>query len=247
VRFEPAIPPGPPAEPEAFYTGLRLGDLAPRGRPYVVCNFVSSADGKATAQGRTALLGGASDREMFHLLRTQADAVLAGTGTLRVERYGPLTREPRFADIRLREGRDAQPLGVVISRSGEIPFDIPLFADPGSRVAVYAPPGTAVPDRDAEVILHPLAPGSGELAGVLGSLREDHDVRVLLCEGGPALFTSLLAEGLVDELFLTLAPTLVGGGELGITAGTPLADLIQLRLERALAHEGTLFLRYVRA
>jgi 5-amino-6-(5-phosphoribosylamino)uracil reductase len=244
--FQAVIPPGPAGTPETFYTGMRLGDAAPPDRPYVVCNFVASADGKATASGRTALLGGPGDREMFHLLRTQVDAVLAGTGTLRVERYGALTREPRFAEIRVAEGRPAQPLGVVISRSGHVPFDIPLFAGAESRVAVYAPSGLVVPPSSAQVTVHELPPGGDDLAGVLRSLRQDHGIRSLLCEGGPALFTALLDHNLVDELFLTVAPTIVGGNELGIT-DKPLGHLIQLRLVRALEHESTLFLRYARA
>src|SRR5438270_14018730 len=120
MLFHAALPPGPAGRPETFYTGMHLGNPAPEDRPYVICNFVSSADGKATAQGRTALLGGQGDRAMFHLLRTQVDAILAGTGTLRVERYGPLVREPRLANIRVAEARTPQPLGVIISRSGDI-------------------------------------------------------------------------------------------------------------------------------
>jgi riboflavin biosynthesis pyrimidine reductase len=246
VLFQPAIPPGPPAPPETFYTGLGLGDAAPDERPYVVCNFVASADGKASAQGRTALLGGPGDREMFHLLRTQVDAIVAGTGTLRVERYGALTREPRFADIRVAEERAPHPLAVVISRSGGIPFEIPLFAAPESRVAVYTPSEIAVPDSAARVTVHALGSEAGDLGVVLGSLRHEHGVRSLLCDGGPMLFSALLAAGVVDELFLTLAPTIVGGNELGVTQGEPLPDLISLRLVRALEYDGTLFLRYAR-
>jgi riboflavin biosynthesis pyrimidine reductase len=246
MLFHAALPPGPAETPQTFYTGMDLGAAAPAHRPYVVCNFVSSADGKATARGRTALLGGPGDREMFHLLRTQVDAVLAGTETLRVERYGPLAREARFSEIRTAEGRPPQPLAVVISRSGRIPFEIPLFASAASHVAVYAPPGVEPPACAAQVTMHELSPGDGKLAGVLESLRLEHGVRSLLCEGGPMLFSALLAEDLVDELFLTLAPTVVGGAELGITS-EPLAELIQLRLMRVLEHEGTLFMRYARA
>jgi riboflavin-specific deaminase-like protein len=247
MLFQRAIPPGPAASPESIYTGLHLGAHAPADRPYVVGNFVSSADGKATAQGRTALLGGDGDRAMFHLLRTQVDAILAGIATLRVERYGALVRDERLAQIRTREGRAAQPLAVVISRSGQIPFDIPLFADDRSRVAIYAPAGTAVPESAAHVELHELPAGDEhELAGVLRSLRHEHDVRSLLCEGGPSLFNAMLVEDLVDELFLTLAPVLVGGQELGITTGQELEALRPLRLVWALEREGHLFLRYGR-
>ncbi|HEY2440134.1 MAG TPA: dihydrofolate reductase family protein [Solirubrobacteraceae bacterium] len=246
MRFQQAVPPGPPVSPDRRYTGLALGDRAPAGRPYVVANFVSSADGKATAQGRTAQLGGESDRTVFHLLRTQADALLAGTGTLGVERYGLLIRDERLADIRVAEGREAQPLAVVVSRSGRIPFEIPLFGDARARVALYAPAATTVPRTEAEVIRHDLSGSGDELGGVLRSLRADHGVRSLLCEGGPALFDAMLAEDLVDELFLTLAPALAGGGELGITTGAGLAALAPLRLIWVLEHEGNLFLRYSR-
>ena len=88
MRFRQAIPPGPDVSPEERYTALRLDERADGDRPYVVCNFVSSADGKVTAGGRTAPLAAAGDKAAFHLLRTQVDAVLAGTGTLGIERYG---------------------------------------------------------------------------------------------------------------------------------------------------------------
>lgn len=246
MLFQRAVPPGPATTPESCYTGMALAELAPAERPYVVCNFVATADGKATAKGKTALLGGEGDRVVFRLLRTQVDAVLAGTGTLAVERYGALARMPGMAEIRAAEGRVQQPLAVVISRSGEVPFDIPLFADARARVALYAPAHTTVPACTAEIVHHPLTDGSDGLGAVLGSLRQEHGVRSLLCEGGPALFGALLAEDLVDELFLTLAPALVGGGELGVTTGSPLPELLELRLIWALEYEGNLFLRYGR-
>lgn len=244
MEFQRAVPPGPAVTPETVYTGLALGDAAPAERPYVVANFVSSADGKATAGGKTEQLGGEGDRAVYGLLRTQVDAVLAGTGTLRVERYGAPVRNPRNIDIRLAEGRSPHPLMVVISRTGEIPFDIPLFDDARSRVALYAPPDITVPAVRAEITHHPLTGGETGLAGILRSLRTEHGVRVLLCEGGPRLFDAMLAEDLVDELFLTLAPAVVGGGELGITSGPGLPGLRPLRLIWALEYESNLFLRY---
>jgi 5-amino-6-(5-phosphoribosylamino)uracil reductase len=247
MQFQRAIPPGPAASPESIYTGLDLGAGAPADRPYVVCNFVSSADGKATAEGRSAPLSSDGDRAVFHLLRTQVDAILAGTRTLRLERYGVPVRDERRVEIRTREGRPAQPLAVVISRSGQVPFDIPLFADDRSRVAIYGPPGLTVPESAAQVELHEApAGGDHELADVLRSLRHEHDVRSLLCEGGPTLFTALVGADLVDELFLTLAPVLVSGPELGITSGPALDAQVPLRLVWALESEGTLFLRYGR-
>jgi riboflavin-specific deaminase-like protein len=246
MLFKRAVPPGPAASPEDVYTGLALAERALADRPYVVCNFVSSADGKATAGGRTAPLGGDGDRAAFHLLRTQVDAVLAGTGTLRVERYGLLVRDQRLMEVRLAEGRAVQPLAVVVSRSGDVPFDIPLFSDRRARVALYTPPATVVPDCAAEITAHAIPPAERELVDVLRSLRREHDVRSLLCEGGPILFNAMLAQNLVDELFLTLAPSLVGGDELSITVGQALERPLALRLVWALEHDGHLLLRYAR-
>ncbi len=249
MEFAQLHPPGPPVEPEAVYTGLALEARAPADRPYVVANFVSSSDGKATVHGRSGPLGGSDgDRASFHLLRTQVDAVLAGTETMRIENYGRLARDTRFEEIRVAEGREQQPLGVLISRSGRIPFGIRLFADRGSRVAVYAPAGTAVPvECEADVLLHELPDDSGgDLPGVVGSLRRDHGVRSLLLEGGPLLFGAMLAAGLVDELFLTLAPAIAGGAERGVTAGAALPEALELELVWALQRGGHLFLRYVR-
>jgi 5-amino-6-(5-phosphoribosylamino)uracil reductase len=155
-----------------------------------------------------------------------------------------MTRAEEMIRIRLDEGRAAQPLAVVISRSGRVPFEIPLFADPGSRVALYAPEATDPPAAKAQVSLHALTEHDPSLAAVLRSLRHEHGVGALLCEGGPTLLGALLAEGLVDELFLTVAPALVGGGEEPLTAGPPLAEMVDLHLEWALEREGHLFLRY---
>jgi riboflavin biosynthesis pyrimidine reductase len=248
MEFLQAVPPGPAVAPERLYTGMDLAGRAPAGRPYLVCNFAASADGKATVDGTSGALGGDGDKRVFRLLRTQVDAVMAGTGTLRAERYGPLVIYDVMLGIRAAEGRAAQPLAVTVSRSGDIPFDIPLFADPGSHVAVFAPAGTAVPDHGAQVTLHPLpaAGQPGELTAVLETLRRDHDVRSVLCEGGPSLFDALLAEDLADELFLTLSPVLAGGDERGVTAGPSLPAPRSMRLTWALERDDHLFLRYAR-
>ncbi|HEY1778211.1 MAG TPA: dihydrofolate reductase family protein [Solirubrobacteraceae bacterium] len=247
MLFEQLIPPGVPEVPEQLFANLELGAQAPRDRPYVVCNFVASLDGKATVGGRTSPLSDPSDRAAFHLLRSQVDAVSVGTGTLRVERYGPLVRQEQIAGIREAAGMSPRPLAVVISRTGAIPYDIPLFRDPDSEVALYLPVSAPEPpDCEARLHVHRLEGGGADLSSVLLSLREHHDVRSLLCEGGPLLFNSLIAADLVDELFLTLAPTLVGGGEHAVTEGPSVPLSLGLQLIRALVHDSQLFLRYAR-
>ncbi len=54
--------------------------------------MVSTADGRASIAGRSGPIGNRADRELFHGLRTAVDAVMAGAGTVRAERYGRIVR-----------------------------------------------------------------------------------------------------------------------------------------------------------
>jgi riboflavin biosynthesis pyrimidine reductase len=217
-----------------------------RERPYTVANFVASADGRATFQGRSGKLGDdAGDRALFHGLREIADAVLVGTGTLRAERYGRLTRDPERRARRTDAGLAPEPLCAIVTRSGELPVGIPLFEEPESRIVVFSPTDFDPGGCAADVQTVRLDPGELTLTTALRRLRSEYDIRLLLCEGGPTLFSALLHEALVDELFLTLAPKLTGGGGgPAVTNGPELAEPATLALQWLLEHNGSLFLRY---
>jgi riboflavin-specific deaminase-like protein len=206
-------------------------------RPYTIANFVSTADGRAAIAGRSAPLSDEADRALFHALRERVDAVIVGTGTLRTERYGALIRDPEARRRRIDRGLDPQPLACVVTRSGAVPLDIPLFSEP--RVLVFAPR----PVEGIETVT--LEATEFTLSAVLRRLRADHGIGSLLCEGGPTLFGSLIHEGLVDELFLTLAPKLAGGGNAPtIASGSELAEPAALRLRSLLEHAGSLYFRF---
>lgn len=97
----------------------------------------------------------------------------------------------------------------------------------------------------AEVEVIHLDPGEFTLTTMMRRLRSAFDVRSILCEGGPTLFGALLQEDLVDELFLSLAPKLAGGGMApGITRGQALAELRKLTLVWAIESNSGLYLRY---
>ena len=83
---------------------LNLGASALTDRPYTIVNFVASADGHATFQGRSRFLSDDADRELFHGLREHVDAVLAGIGTLRTEGYGRIVRDPERRHRRAASG-----------------------------------------------------------------------------------------------------------------------------------------------
>src|SRR4051794_7324398 len=93
--------------------GLDWADLAPPERPYMALNMVSTADGKAAVQGRTRAISSETDRAIFHNLRTQADAVMAGAGTVRIEGYGPVVKNDELRAKREREGLNPDALAVI--------------------------------------------------------------------------------------------------------------------------------------
>lgn len=226
--------------------GLELARQATAERPYTLANFVQSVDGRATFHGRSGPLGSDdADRALFHGLREIADAVLVGTGTLATERYGRLTKDPERRERRMAAGLSPEPLAVTVTRSGEVALDIPLFAEPDARVIVYADTDLDTSQTAADVQVHRLDPGETTMTTVFRRLRTDHDVRLLLCEGGPTMFGAMLAEDLADELFVTIAPKLTGAGMAPtITGGPQLGQLQEVSLAWALERHGTLLLRY---
>jgi riboflavin biosynthesis pyrimidine reductase len=244
VRFRRLDATGDPVDADAIVAGLALPADGPRERPYTLVNFVASADGHATVDGRSGGLGDAGDKALFHALRERVDAVMAGTGTLLAEGYGRILGRAERRDRRVAAGRPPEPLAVTISRSGQVPTTIPLFAQPEARIVAFTPGGAPAGEVAAQVTWEPVG-ASIPLTRAMRTLRELHDVQTLLCEGGPTLFGGLLREGLVDELFLTVAPKLVGGGGARtITAGPELPSPAGLRLVSGFERAGTLFLRY---
>ncbi len=231
-------------------TGLELGDLAPPERPYLVLNMVSTLDGKAALGGRTAGIGGPADRALFHHLRTQADAVMVGAGTLRAERYGRIVREPALREKREREGLSPDPLACVVSASLDGLAELPLLAVSEQRVAVLTAASGELSPREARVEYVRAGPAEGgggwvDLREALGRLRAEWGVRSILCEGGPTLNAELLRAGLVDELFLSSAPKLAGGADaLTIVAGEALPEPVELELVWVLQGHGELFQRW---
>lgn len=245
MEFQQLIPEVRSVETEELAGRLDLAAHAGEDRPYTVVNFISSADGRATFQGRSAPLGDPADRELFHALRGQADGVLAGTTTIGTERYGRLIRDPDRRQRRVDAGLSPEPVACVVTRSGNVPTEAPLFSEPEARIIVFGPLGLELEPVEAQVEVVELDPGELTLTTAMRRLRSGFGIRSLLCEGGPTLFGALLMEGLVDELFLTFAPRLTGGGTApAITSGPELSELQPLELVWALEHDDSLYLRY---
>ncbi|MEA2374988.1 MAG: hypothetical protein QOD53_1451 [Thermoleophilaceae bacterium] len=235
---------------------LRADATPPADRPYLIVNFAATADGRVAVGGRSGPIGNEADRELFHELRAQVDAVMVGAGTVRTERYGRLVRDPDRRQRRAAAGLEPDPLAIVVSASLSLDPDIPLLQDPDSRVVIFTRSERELEGCAAHVeYLRPAdAPASPDelhqraallaLRPLMRVLRERHGVQTVLCEGGPVLHAALLGEGLVDELFLSLAPKLAGGAEPTIVSGPSLAPPLEMDLISVLHAGGHLFLRY---
>jgi riboflavin-specific deaminase-like protein len=247
------LPHGPPTTVERLVDELDLADRAAAGsgsRPYLLLNMISTVDGRATVGGRSGAIGGQADRELFHGLRTAVDAVMAGAGTVRAERYRRLVRDERRREIRRERGLAEEPLACIVSGRLALSSEIPLLADPDARVAILTTSTASLPEECRASVDYVRATREGvlDLSSAMSELRERLGVRTILCEGGPHLNSQLLAEGLVDELFLSLSPKLAGGDAtsetLRILSGPELDPPVGLELVGALEHDSHLFLRY---
>jgi riboflavin-specific deaminase-like protein len=262
ISFKRLLPPGDPAAADEILADLGLGARptdtagapaeAGHGRPYVVLNMVSTLDGRATVGGRSGPLSDSADRALFHGLRSVVDAVMAGAGTVRAERYGPTVPDPERRRLRARRGLSEQPLACVVSAGLAFPPDLPLLADPDSRVVILTPSQESLPQTAARVeyVRARREDGSLDLTAALAELHDRLQIRTLLCEGGPHLNTELLSAGLVDELFLSISPLLAGDDRpdepppLRILAGQDFDPPLAVELRSALEHDSRLFLRY---
>ena len=214
--------------------------------PWLRANMVASADGAGDLGGLSAGLSSPGDRRVFAVLRSLADVVMAGAGTVRSENYKPARDRPewRFA----RAGRTATPPIAVISASLDVDPTGVLFtgAPADARTIVitceHSPAGRRKAlAKAADVII------AGDSAVDLGlavrALRERGLVR-MLCEGGPRLLADLVATGLLDELCLTIGPLLAGPGASRIVSGAPLPQERRMSLRHILEEDGFLFCRY---
>ncbi len=251
-----------PPELVALYGGpLRMPALP--HRPHVYANFVASIDGIVAIDpphgtGAEISEGDARDRAVMGLLRAVADAVVIGGGNLRAEGDHVWTAEricpelaTAFARLRAALGKPPAPLQVVVTGSGDVDPTRAVFSGIAPALVVTTSPGAVrlrtAPSVPPLAVAEPVA-GWIPLAAVLRAAGLGPGARVLL-ESGPTSTARFVAEGAVDELFLTRAPILVGRGgarrALGLVDGRMFEPWsVRARLVSARRGRDFLFLRY---
>jgi riboflavin biosynthesis pyrimidine reductase len=225
--------------------------------PCLYANFVETLDGIVAVpslEGSNALIADKSveDKFLMGMLRAFADVVLVGTGTLlaspkgrwRPEGVYPEGREA-FARLRARLGKPERPAVAVVTSGASLDLAHPVLAEAvvlttergAAQLAASVPDVVAVNDGDWV-----------DLRAALDVLRaRGHSL--VLAEAGPTTFGSLLADALVDELFLTVSPVLagrLGPGRLALVEGLELLPQVRVgpHLVSARRAGDHLFLRY---
>ena len=215
-----------PPELTALYGSLRFP--AHEDRPYVIGNFVTTLDGVASLSAPGLADGGPisgsnpHDRMVMGLLRSVADAVIVGAGTLRSEPRHLWTAEyvcPALSDsyrqLRAALGKNDPPLNVIVTARGEIDPGLPVFRSGTVKVLVVTTPEGAdrIRKRDlppSVVIGEVKNEGAISARAILSAVGRLLPGEIFLVEGGPRLMGNFFAEKCLDELFLTLAPQVAG-------------------------------------
>ncbi len=228
---------------------IDLADIYPApseaGR-YVRVNMISSVDGAAAVDGRVGALTSTADQLLLHRLREISDVVLVGAGTVRAEGYGPIELSEETQQTRLAAGQAACPPLAIVSGSLSLDWAAPLFSDATSRPLIITAESAAHDRRGAaaevaDVVI--AGEESVDMASAIDALAGRGLTRVL-SEGGPHLLAQLLAERLLDELCLTIAPLVVGEQPTRITGGPAPRIPATLHLAHVLEEDDYLFMQY---
>ncbi|HLZ62500.1 MAG TPA: dihydrofolate reductase family protein [Ktedonosporobacter sp.] len=225
----------PPDLAQLYGGGLSIPASAENGLPYVIANFVETLDGvvsyNAPGQNGGGVISGENEQDqmVMGLLRAQADVVIFGTSSLRHDAnhvhtpsfiYPALAAE--YDALRTQLGkRERLPMSVIMTASGQVDLRDRTFHVPGLRTLIVTSARgydhlsrQNVPPETEVHVLEPAENDNGYRGisprAVLELLAREYDIRLALYEGGPTLLASFLAEQLLDELFLTLAPQIAG-------------------------------------
>jgi riboflavin biosynthesis pyrimidine reductase len=239
IRTLFAIPSAKPSEvalPEGLrsrYDGNLSFPQAPEERPYCVANFVSTLDGVVSfnipgqSEGAQISKSNEEDRFIMGLLRASADAVVVGSGTLRAVgprgTWLPESVYPGAKDLYQKYRTEVlrkpdYPLVVIVTRTGGLDLASAVFHTPRTTVLILTTEqgkwrlshGGSEALASVEVKALSNAETGISPSAILNLLRREAGVELLLHEAGPTLFGEFLAGGLMDELFLTVAPQIAG-------------------------------------
>jgi riboflavin-specific deaminase-like protein len=221
-------------------------------RPRIILNFAITADGKVSTTKHTPSgFTSAFDKHRLLEIRSLGDALMVGKNTLQIDRMSMGLPDEKLRRARIQRGQSEYPIRVVISNSGELSVDWNIFRHWFSPILIYSTKRMSAVNQtelQTRAELHLSAHDQVNIEEVLHDLYENHQVRTLVCEGGPQLAKAFAELDFVDELFLTIAPILFGGTDAPGILGKP-GDFLPFtrvyRLESTKVEADECYLHYV--
>jgi riboflavin biosynthesis pyrimidine reductase len=220
-------------------------------RCWVRANMISSLDGGATDDGKAGGLAGPGDRALFARMRQEADVVVVGAATVRIENYSGVHMSVAQRQERQSRGQAEVPPIAVITHSADFEHDAKLFTRAEVPPLILTCRETVDDVRARFDALADVVDASGrhtdrvDPAAVLDIL-DRRGMRRVLTEGGPSLLSLFIAGDLLDELCVTIAPILVGGQARRIASGSGESHTRMRRSHLLTDDEGYLYTRYVK-
>ena len=221
-------------------------------RCWVRANMIGSLDGGATDDGTSGGLAGPGDRAVFTRMRQEADVILVGASTVRIENYSGAQMSLTQRQDRQSRGQAEVPPIAVVTHRADFDHDARLFTRTEVPPLILTAGDTVSDTRRRFGALAEIVDASGsqadrvDPAAVLRELNA-RGLRRVLTEGGPSLLDMFIEKDLLDELCVTIAPILVGGNARRIVTGSGQAHT-RMRSVHVLGDtEGYLYTRYVRA
>lgn len=217
--------------------------MGPRRRPYVTISAAATVDGKIATKSGDSRLSSARDLAMVHRLRAASDAILVGRKTV-------LADDPRLT---VRYARGPNPARVVLDPAGRTPSSSRIIRTCGSVPTIVVVTGRALAEDRArleEAGATVLVEGGDRIClRLLLERLYGMGVGTLLVEGGGRTIWEFVAEGMFDEISLTISPHIAGGVGTGLVAGdgfAGVADGPALKLLSARVRGDEVVLRYSR-
>ena len=213
-------------------------------RPWVMLNMISSLDGGTAVSGKSSDLGDDDDKAMFQAIRAVPDVILVGAATVTAENYQPVRLDDERRRLRADRGQSESPTLAIVTGRFSVDPEARVFSDPHHKPLVIT--GTTV--NPAKLVLFGDAGDVAFLDDLSPSGILDHlgAASVVLLEGGPSLNGQFASAGLIDEINLTIAPVVLSGDSKRIVAGPTLDPPFGMEIDRVLAGDSALFVRFLR-
>ena len=219
-------------------------------RPHTSLIMAVSLDGKiSTRDGAGPRFASEADGIRLREVRSHADAILVGAGTI-IADDPTFTEYGSYKERRLQRGLTPNPIKVVVSGSGSVPETARMFQPNGAPALVFttgriSPNRLALLQQVAEI--HCVGETTVNFHRVVEILEEVYQVKQLLIEGGGQVNFDLFRVGLIDEVYLTLCPKIIGGRDVTTSVegdGFDFLDIVDAELldHRTVGNE--IFLHY---